>query len=173
MNPMMLPFQQKMQQIMSHHMDRLMGGRQPQYAPEPRKAFHDEMEQYFADIRDGKVEIPDAMAEALCLACTQALATYMGEHDTMKAQLAATEPDTADHEKHRQFKKLVDELRDTGDTARQMAFIRDHFANLSADEERVLLRLAKDYSKKQHAEALHMTIEEMGRVKKSIENKIK
>lgn len=178
MNQVAMAFQNKLQAHANKILNKYMGGGSAsEYAFTPRKAFHEEMAQYFADIRDGKAEIPDAMAEALCMAAMQSVIAYMGKHEEMKYRLseceATGETMTEQHERHKKYKELVEELRDITMTAQKEKFIADHFENLTPDEKHLLMLLAKDYSKKNKASEMHVSIEEFDRIKKNIETKIK
>lgn len=176
-NPFAMAMQQKMQQHVMKVMDKYMGASDARYAAAPRRALHEEMAQYFADIRDGKAEVPDAMAEAMCMAAMQAVIAYMGKHEEMKMQLgecAATgELMTQQSEQHKKFKSIVEELREETGDQRKRNIIDEKFSDLTTDEKNLLMHLSKDYSKRSRARDLHVSEEELARMKKNLESKVK
>lgn len=167
-----------MQQVLANCMNRLVeniGSRNAVHHL-PKRGIHEEMEQYFADIRDGKCEIPAAMAEAMCYAAIQAVAKYMSEHEHMRAELSSVgevgEVMTADHERHKKFKKIIEQLRDEPMISRKKEIIDANFAGLNSDETNVLLELATDNSKSFHAQRVHMDVDAFERVKHEAERKL-
>lgn len=178
MNPVAMAFQQKLQQHANKILNKYIGDGGNEYTQlAPRRNFHEEMAQYFADIRDGKTEIPDAMAEALCMVAIESVSAYVGKHEAMKARLSECESTgelmTEQHEQHKKYKALVEELRDITMNQQKEKFIADHFCDLTPDEKHLLMLLSKDYSKKSKAAEMHVSIEELERIKKNIETKIK
>lgn len=171
-NPLMLPLQQKMQQCMSSMMDRMMGAGNPRN-PMPRRSFHHEMEQYFSDIRDGKAEVPDAMAEAMCVAAMQAISHYMTKHEAMEQTLAEYGESAGHSERHKKFKEAVDKMRDANNAQEVQRIIDEHFENLTTEEKNCLHQMAKAFSRKGNADALRVSVDMWEQIKKNAETKLK
>lgn len=173
----MNPFQQAMANCMNQIVDRI-GQRAPRYDRAPKsRNIHEEMERYFSDLRDGKAEIPEAMAEAMCFAAMQAVANYIGEHESMKATLYETRGGESEmpehHAKHKKFKEFMEQMKDEPLLNRKKDLINKHFDDLSEDETKVILELATDNSKRFHASQVHMDVSAFERVKHEAEKKIK
>lgn len=172
LNPLQQTMMNCMNKVATHFSNRFMQGPAP-----AGSGFNGEMERYFADIRDGKAEVPEAMAEVMCMAAIQAVMHYMGEHDAMKQQIAASgaigEEMEAQHERHNKFKALIEQLRDEPMVGRKREIINAHFEGLTEDETSVLLELATDNSRSFHAQRVRMDVPTFLRVKKEAEKKMK
>ena len=169
-----------MQQVMANCMNRVMQNIGERLTPKPamrERDFCSEMEKYFSDMRDGKIDIPEAMAEAMCCAALQAVAKYMGEHEAMKAHIQeerSMATDAHQHDEHKaKYKEVIERLKDETLVNRKKEIIDDCFTGLNEEETSVLLEIATDNSKQFHAKRLRMDVPTFERVKHEAIKKVK
>lgn len=173
----MSPLEAKMQQCMGQILDRAMNSMIPARQQNRGRAFHEEMDQYFADVKSGKVDIPEGMVEAICIASMQAIIKFFDNHQEMKHRLVECantgERMTEEHEHHKKFKEVVDKLRAAKGSNEIQELINEHFENLTQEENNCLHQLAKAFSRKGNADALRVSVEMWENIKKNTEKKLK
>lgn len=163
-----------MAQCMSKALDKFLD---PPAYPASRKSFADEMECYFAAMRDGKIDVPEAMVEALCIAAVQAVSSYMAKHEAMKYALTECaetgERMTDESEHHKRFKEVVDKMRSASIPNDIQKIIDEHFDGLTQEERQCLHQMAKAFSKKGNADAIRVSVDDWEKLKKNAESKLK
>ncbi len=142
--------------------DRMMG-----QSPNTASTFREEFEKWCKEaFNTGNVPEDFMMLICTCVKqCMETMGKSMDSSPSSKESLRS--------ERHQRFKDAIEELRRMNLVPEKESFIKSHFSELTEKEKKVLMEIANDMSKKQHAELLGMTMDEVRDTKHKIEEKLK
>lgn len=122
------------------------------------ESFEEQMEQYFRDIKSGRIDPPAEMCEMMAMAASEC--SHSGNS-------------SYEEEEHERYKDAIERLREAPPNEKQK-LIKELFENdLTRDEQIVLNTMAEMKSYKRLASEKGITLERYKDAKKSLKHKLK
>ncbi len=125
-----------------------------------QRAIAHEMEEYFQRVKRGEEQLPPSMTEYVMTVATEACRAMLGGTDEEETDV-------------KEYKEVLDKLKEETMVANQKEIINEHFDGLTEKETNVLLEAARDMSLKQHARNTGLSEAEYMSIKHSMAHKLK